>query len=196
MTKSALLNECKHHEIALLGVPEQYRVKLAFLVGYRFAIEPGCLNELRRNANAPSKSEHFYLSQACLKQISKAENDLFDEIKAVFGFPAASQFMSATKTLKTVRECLYEIDAIANDLMRKDGPKSTTGPATASPSEEARQSPAAAFAADPQQPQETAGATSMSPGPEDSPTLKKDPCNCFFCQLQREFENKIRGQVA
>ncbi len=171
MKKSALLKECTHHEIALLGVPEMYRVKLAFLAGFRFALEPAAKAVVRASRFG---SEHEQ-AQFVLREITAAGTEIYDEIECNFGTKAADRFMQATRHLHTVDEFKSKPSA------EQPRPSKSTAPAKSAPANSSSPSPSV---------------EAQRPGSNAEPQSKtSEPCNCPRCQIMRTVASLFGGTV-
>lgn len=195
MKKSALLKECAHHEIALLGVPEMYRVKLAFLAGFRFAVEPPCQKILRRYQDTQEKPKEFYEAQACMQQIRTAEDEIYDDIRRALGNQAANLFILSTRKLHTFQEFDAQWAASVNERMHYARVQQATQqaalavPAPAKSPQVAASTEATPATAEPQQ-------TEAKPAPA---AKGSDDCDCPACTLRKffsEYLNQRKSQSA
>lgn len=192
MKRPILLEECVHHEIALLGVPEVYRVKLAFLAGFRHALEASATDLVRKHCNDQDPPRDYFKALAVCKAINGAQFSIFDEAQSIYGTAAANRILNSNRNLFT-RVAFNDFlqatikDCEANHERRFRGQESAPDPASPTPDQ-------ANAAPNPVAPP-TAGATreASAEAPQASgPTTQE--CDCVKCQFVKSL-NVLVGTV-
>lgn len=158
---SRILRECVQHEIALLGIPEMYRAKLAFLAGFRFALEAAARDVIANRERWPEGHKLHVEAKATLDAIKLAGTEVHLDMRQAFGEPAAERFMRA----------MDRVGDFQNDLAAATKPRTEK---QASPSEPDKQSESISVAG------------GRRPAVDPS-APKKAECGCYGCTLRRLF---------